>query len=121
MKKNLLSTLVLACLLGLCACGQGKTPEASLSYGVYASGVGSTISLKPDQQFEFWDNLYMSAYPRGTYEVRDGKMYATAEQVSPGSLYVFEIVDQETIRFCKEVSDEVDVEDGLVYRLENRE
>ena len=77
--------------------------------------------LKPGGKFEFCYNMMMSAYPSGTYEARDGKIYAASDQVFAGSVYVFEIVDEETLRFCKEESDEIDVVDGAVYKLEPQE
>lgn len=123
MKKSLCVILVLACLLGLCACGQGEgqTTGTGLAYGRYVDGAQSEVFLEPDGKFEFWYNMYMSAYPSGTYEVRDGKVYVTSDRVFAGSVYVFEIVDEETLRFCKEESDEIDVEDGAVYKLEPQE
>lgn len=117
--------LVLACLLGLCACGRDEaqaaaTPPAETgpACGTYQDGVRSWMILKPGGKFEFCYNMVMSAYPSGTYEVRDGKIYAASDQVFAGSVYVFETVDEETLRFCKEESDEIDVEDGAVYKLE---
>lgn len=132
MKKSLCVIFVLACLLGLCACGQPQptvpsaqpttTPPAEIdpACGAYMDGVRSGVILRPGGKFEFWYNMVMSAYPSGTYEVRDGKIYAASDQVFAGSVYVFEIVDEETLRFCKEESDEIGVEDGTVYKLDTQ-
>ena len=123
MKKFLFSILILVCLLGLCACGQGEaqSSETSLTCGRYVDGVLSDVVLSADGRFEFAYRTFMSAYPSGTFEVKDGKVYATSDRVFSGSVYVFEIIDNETIRFCKDESAEIEVEDGAVYRLKPQE
>lgn len=123
MKKVLLSIFVLVCLLILCACTRfgSQTDGTTLVCGRYMDGVLSFVDFNPDGQFEFAYKTYMSAYPSGVYEVKEGKIYATSDQVFPGDVYVFEIVDQETIQFCKEESNEIDVKSGTVYKLEAQE
>lgn len=113
MKKFFLILLIF--LLWITGCTKSK-PEYGVSDGVYTSEQNSLVYIQFDvekEEFTFDHTSYSSYLPHGNFECTDGRITAKDEK----GTYVFEILDDETIVFLKDLSTEIPVEDQTIFRL----
>ena len=81
------------------------------NYYMNADQLGKTeqslpcLTLLDKENFVFSYDVLSSYIPMGTYETVDGELVATDKE--KGSRYVFEVVDENTLKFIKEKSADV--------------
>ena len=81
------------------------------NYYMNAEQLGKTeqslpcLTLLDKENFVFSYDVLSSYIPMGTYETVDGELVATDKE--KGSRYVFEVVDENTLKFIKEKSADV--------------
>ena len=88
----------------------------TIESGVYDAGTGNLSRIEFDtteQSFVFMHTGYLSALIEGTYECEDEKVFAKSEE----GVYVFRIVDNDSISFIKGESSETPIEDGTIFKL----
>lgn len=81
------------------------------NYYMNAEELGKTeqslpcLTLLDKENFVFSYDVLSSYIPMGTYEITDGELIATDKE--KGSRYVFEVVDENTLKFIQEKSADV--------------
>lgn len=121
----MLLTLLLVCA-SLSGCGNEKSPTPAGTYvmqGAAEAFLAPHITFDPeDSSFSFAYDLLLSYLPHGTYTVSDGKLRAATEDGK--FVYIFEVVDDATIRFVQSgssptttVSGGLAVSDGAEFKL----
>ena len=110
MKKIIMVALCLINILVFTSCKGNYNIES----GVYAAGILSRIEFDTtEQSFVFMHTGYLSTLIDGTYECEDEKVFAKSEE----DVYVFRIVDNDSISFIKVESSETPIEDGTIFKL----
>ena len=127
-KKAVYSTLLT--LLLICAflsgCVNGKSSISAGTYvmqGVSEDFLAPRITFDPeDSSFSFAYDLLLSYLPHGTFTVSDRKLRAATEDGK--FVYVFEVVDDSTLRFVQSgsslttmTSGDLAVNDGAEFKL----
>lgn len=127
--KKKISCMLLTLLL-VCAFLSGCIKEKSqISAGTYVMQGASEAFLAPhitfdpeDSSFSFAYDLLLSYLPHGTFTVSDRKLRATTEDGK--FVYLFEVVDDSTLRFVQSgsspttmTSGGLAVNDGAEFKL----
>ena len=112
MKKVLSIVFVLVMVLAFAGCKENYNIES----GVYVADTLNVSSIEFDtteQSFVFMHTGYLSTLIEGTYECEGEKVFAKSEE----DVYVFRIVDNNSISFIKSASSETPIEDGTIFKL----
>lgn len=101
--------------LTLCLSGCSNI-DNSLSNGRYVAEQSSLVHIEFDlkeQTFTFVHTSLLSYFPSGTFNCKDGKVFA----IHGEDTYVFKIVDHETILFLKSESAPTPLDEEMVFKL----
>lgn len=93
--------------------------DVVLSDGNYVSTTNSLTSIKLDSeknQFEFTYNPVLSYIPHGSFDVDGERLTATYTWQDYEEVYVFKIIDGETLEFVKDESTDIQLENGTVFK-----
>lgn len=108
--------VIVALSVGIFLAFTSCNENSNIKNGTYVAGTGIVSRIDFDttkQSFVFMHTAYLSTLIGGTYECEDGKIFATSEE----NVYVFRIVDNDSISFIKGESSETPLEDGTIFRL----
>lgn len=116
MKKAILCFIISAVLL-ISFCGCGSQTVNGLSEGAYICKQDSESVLSPHIRFDFKDNSFtfyfdsLSSYLAiGNFEIEKGQVIAKTDDGK--YTYIFDIIDNNTIRFEENGSSEIKMTDG---------
>ena len=115
MKKIIMVVLCLINILVFTSCKGNDKIES----GVYVADTLNVSRIEFDtteQSFVFMHTGYLSTLIEGTYACEDEKVFAKSEE----DVYVFRIVDNDSISFIKGESSETPIEDGTIFKLAQR-
>lgn len=116
MKKVLSLVLSICICMGITACNQpdAEISSAEVTTQIYAlekgdEAISPELTLSSDGTFGFPYDVLSSYYPIGTYEEADGILTATTDDGRYH--YIFERVDEKTLKFVAEQSSDVSLTD----------
>lgn len=120
MKTMKVAIIIGALILSSLILSSCSNSEVSLSDGEYLLTTSSLIYIKLNLQkneFEFIYNPVLSYIPRGSFKVDGERLVATYTWHGGEEVYVFRIIDDETLEFVKDESADVPLEDGDVFEV----
>lgn len=120
MKTIKVSIIICALILSSLMLLNYANSEVPLSGGKYESTMSSLSYIKLDLQknkFEFIYNSVLSYIPQGSFEVDGKRLVATYTWHGGEEVYVFRIIDDETLEFLKDESANIPLEDGNVFKI----
>jgi len=116
MKKVLSLVLSICICMGITACNQpdAEISSAEVTTQIYAlekgdKAISPELTLSSDGTFGFPYDVLSSYYPIGTYEEADDILTATTDDGRYH--YIFERVDEKTLKFVAEQSSDVSLTD----------
>lgn len=118
--KNLRAVIKLSIFIGMLILSSCSGSKFYLSDGEYVSTTSSLTYIRLDLQeheFEFVYNPVLSYVPRGSFEVDNERLVATYTWHGGEEVYVFRIIDVETLEFVKDESSDISLEDGEVFKV----
>lgn len=118
--KYIIIIIISALILSSVILSRSSDSEVILSDGKYESTTSSLNYIKLELQkneFEFIYNSVLSYIPRGSFKVDNERLVATYTWHGGEEVYVFRIIDDETLEFVKDESADIPLEDGCVFKV----
>lgn len=116
MKKVILCFVIFA-MLFISFCGCKTPPVLGISQGIYTCKQESDSVFYPSIKFDLEDSSFVFSYdplssylPMGNIEIKNGRVIAKTSDRK--YTYVFDIIDNDTIRFKEKSSSEIKMTDG---------
>lgn len=121
--KKIIPLIILAMVFCVTSCGE----NVNFSLGRYTKE-SITIYFFEDGSFSisgsYWVDIHTVGYADvGEYDIKDGKIYTYSDTSKTDNAYIFEIIDEKSIKLVENNKSDNDsdtpLQEGYVYSLED--